>query len=74
MLNICFVNVGANLRAQAGTGNLKASFNNKMPSNMYSSFFQQVVPEEVYQIIQNQKKQLAPKIFPSNFTKLLVNG
>ena len=74
MLNNCFVNVGANVGAQAGTGNLKASFNNKMPSNMYSSFFQPILPVEVYQVIQNQKKQLAPKVFPSNFTKLLVNG
>ena len=39
MLNNYFVNVGANLSAQAGTGNVKASFINKMPSNTHSCFF-----------------------------------
>ena len=54
MLNNYFVNVGANLSAQAGTGNVKASFINKMPSNTHSCFFQPIVPLEVYQAIQDQ--------------------
>ena len=76
MLNNYFVNVGANLSAQAGTGDVKALFINKMPSNTHSCFFLPIVPVEVYQAIQNQnkKKQLVPKIFLLNFTKLLMNG
>ena len=42
MLNNYFVNVGANLSAQAGTGNVKAPFINKMPSNTHSCFFNQL--------------------------------
>ena len=57
MLNNYFVNVGANLSAQAGTGNLKASFINKMPSNMHSCFFQPILPVEVYQVIQNHNSK-----------------
>ena len=59
MLNNYFVNVGGNLSAQVGTGNLKASFINKMPSNMHSCFFQPIVPVEVYQVIQNQNSNKA---------------
>ena len=72
MLNNYFANVGANLSAQAGTGNVKASFINKMPSNAHSCFFQPIVPVEVYQAIQNQnsKKAAGPKNIPIKFYKI----
>ena len=56
-LNDYLVNVGANLSAQAGTDNLKASFINKISSNMHSCFFQTIVPVEVYQVIQNKNSK-----------------
>ena len=75
-LNDYFVNVGANLSAQAGTGNFQDSLINKIPSNMHSGFFQPIIPVEVYHVIQNQnsKKQLVLKTFQLNSIKLLVNG
>ena len=77
MLNNYFVNVGANLSAQAGTDNLKASFINKMSSNMHSCFFSTNCTSRSLSSNSKskfKKKQLVPKIFPLNFTKLLVNG
>ena len=71
-LNDYFVNVGANLRAQAGTGNLQDLFINKIPLNMHSCFFQPIVHVEVYQIIQNQnsKKAAGPENIPIKFYKI----
>ena len=71
-LNDYFVNVGANLSAQAGTGNLKDSFIDKIPSNMHSCFFQPIIPVEVYQVIQNQssKKAAGPENIPIKFYKI----
>ena len=71
-LNDYFANVGANLSAQAGTGNLQDSFINKIPSNMHSCFFQPIIPVKVYQVIQNQNSQKAtgPENIPIIFYKI----
>ena len=71
-----FVNVGANLCSQAGAiVTFKLGLLTKYLQICIPDFFNQLYHLKFikYLKIKILKKQLFPKIFPSNFVKLLVN-